>query len=50
MEDLNYAEESKDSTNLDCFRAFPSVPWLKNSFPMHIQTASDTVVYLLAFL
>ena len=34
MEDLHYAEESKDSINLGCFRAFPSVQWLKNSFPM----------------
>ena len=49
MEELRYAEESKDSINLGCFRAFPSVPWLKNSFAMDMQTASDTVVYLLAF-
>jgi hypothetical protein len=48
MEELLYAEESKDSMKLGCFRAFPSVPWLKNSFPMDMQIASDTVVYLLA--
>ncbi|HKI16836.1 MAG TPA: GxxExxY protein [Isosphaeraceae bacterium] len=40
---------TKDSTNLDCFRAFPSVPWLKNWFPMDMQTAFDTVVCLFAF-
>jgi hypothetical protein len=34
MEDLLCAEESKDSKNLGCFRAFPSVPWLENWFPM----------------
>ena len=39
----------KDSPNLDCFRAFPSVPWLKNWFPMDMQTAFDTVVCLFAF-
>jgi len=39
---------TKDSINLDCFRAFPSVLWLENWFPMDMQTASDTVVCLLA--
>ena len=48
MEELLYAEESTDSMKLGCFRAFPSVPWLKNSFPMDMQIASDTVVYLFA--
>jgi len=39
----------KDSINLDCVRAVPRAPWLKNWFPMDMQTAFDTVVCLLAF-
>ena len=48
MEELLYAEESQDSMKPGCFRAFPSVQWLKNSFLMDMQIASDIVAYLLA--
>ena len=39
-------DRTEDSLSLDCFRAFPSVPWLKNSFPKDMQTAPDAVVFL----
>ena len=42
-------KESLGLTNLDCFRAFPSIPWLKNSYQMNIYNVADTVVYLLVF-
>ena len=41
-------DRTKDSLSLDCFRALPSVPWLKNSFPKDMQTAPDAVVFLFA--
>ena len=34
---------AEDSLSLDCFRAFPRVPWLKNSFPMNLPTASKSL-------
>ena len=39
---------TKDSINLDFFRVDPCVPWLKNWFPMDMQTGFGTVVCLLA--
>jgi len=39
----------KDSVNLDFFRVDPCVQWLRNWFPMDMQTAFDTVVCLFAF-
>ena len=41
-------DRTKDSLSLGCFRAFPSVPWLKNSFPKEMQTAPAAVVFLFA--
>jgi len=35
---------TKDSINLDCFRAFPSVPWLKNWFPMSSNHPGSTML------
>jgi hypothetical protein len=41
--------EKESNRSLSCFRACPSVRWLRNSFPLEMPTASQAVVCLVGF-